>query len=116
MENIINYEQIDSLIDSIPEPFYYGLLGELVSIFGPTILSPIDKSYYDFNSGTAGWFEAMRMTCKKLHIEWIFEKYQEMPWYDSDVLDGRIEEKLSALMGNEGWRHGNSYYKFIMEN
>ena len=115
MENIINYEQINSIIDSIPEPFYYGLLGELVSVFGPTILSPIDKSYYDFNSGTSGWFEAMRMTCKKLNMAWILEIYGKMSWYDADTLDGRIEEKLSALM-EDGWSRVNSYYKFIMEN
>ena len=115
MEKIINYKQINSIIDSIPEPFYYGLLGELVSVFGPTILSPIDKSYYDFYSGTSGLFEAMRMTCKKLHIEWILEKYGEMPWYDADMLDGRVEEKLSALMKDD-WPHVNSYYKFIMVN
>ena len=113
METIIHHEQIDSLIASIPETFYYGLLGELVSVFGPTILSPIDETYYDFNGGTGGWFEAMRMTCRKLDMKWILEKYHEMPWYDSDTFDGRVEEKLSDLMKNFNSR-ANPYYKKII--
>ena len=121
--------------DRIPEYFYYAMAGELVSIFGSWILEKqdypeydddgneisgdpnVDASYYDLDSGTGGWFEAFRMTCKKLDMMWLMNYYKTLKWYDSDIFDGIIEDRIieNYIEKDHIHVHANCYYKYLCQ-
>lgn len=120
--------------DHIPNYFYYAMAGELVSIFGPKILEKVDypeydddgnqipgdpnvdASYYDLYSGTGGWLAAFKMTCKKLDMMWLMEYREGLEWYDSDILDGIIEDRIikNFIEKDHSQDHANCYYKYIL--
>lgn len=118
MDSVIHYKHIEEVKQRIPEMFYLALLGELISIFGRNYylsLSDDLETVYDFDSGTAGWAAAVYMTCKKLDMMWLFEEWSQLPWYDSDTLDGQIEEELTKIINDDSITAGaNSYYKYLI--
>lgn len=69
--------------------------------------------YYDLDSSTGGWFEALKMTCKKLDMMWLLEYHATLPWYDSDIFDGIIEDRIIEKFVKCEDHHCNSYYKYI---
>lgn len=73
MEN----KDFDKILSNIPDYFYPAFAGELVSVFGSEILEPSETGEVPlfYISGTTGWNAALRMTCKKLGIDWL------MSWY-----------------------------------
>lgn len=119
----------------IPDYFYFAMAGELVSIFGPHILEKvdypeydndgneipgdpnIDNSYYDLCSGTSGWYEAFKMTCKKLNMMWLMDYYKTLEWYDSDIFDGIIEDRIIKNYIEKDHMHDqvNCYYKYLCQ-
>ena len=141
--SIINFSEhvyvkykIPKEIDSrIPEYFYYAMAGELVSIFGTWILEKqdypeydddgneihgdlnVDGSYYDLNSSTGGWNEAFKMTCKKLDMMWLMDYYETLEWYDSDIFDGIIENRIieNYIEKDHMHDHANCYYKYLCQ-
>jgi len=128
--------KIPKEIDSqIPDYFYYAMAGELVSIFGAWILEKqdypeydddgneiagdlnVDGSYYDLNSSTGGWNEAFKMTCKKLDMMWLMDYYETLEWYDSDIFDGIIEDRIieNYIEKDHMHDHANCYYKYLCQ-
>lgn len=123
-ENII-LEKID---DKIPDYFYPAMAGELCSIFGLSIFRKIpmddidddgnrrinwEKYYYDLHAGTGGWVEALCATCKKLDMEWFSDYWLKLEWYDSDILDTILEDRIvKNFIDNKG-QTVTSYYRYL---
>lgn len=106
----------------IPSYFYIALAGELCSILGPQIFNKItdldedteeEFSYYDFDSGTGGWHAAFKATCEKLDLLWLLNYYDALEWYDSDVFDSIIEDRIVTHFIDKD-NHCNEYYKYLM--
>ena len=125
----------DSIKKNIPDYFYYALAGELVSIFGPWILlkqsfpefdddgdeiQPLtegDRSYYDLNISSGGWYEAFIATCRKLDMMWLVEYWKKLSWYDEDVFNSEIESEIIERFCkvDVSQQHANCYYKYLSE-
>ena len=89
-------EDIDS---RIPDYFYSAMAGELFSVVGwaysRDIFYPEQcPECVDLDAGTEGWSVALEMTCKKLDMEWLWEYHESLPWQESDILDGIIEQRI----------------------
>lgn len=116
MEDFINIKDLEEHLDKIHPIFYPALLGELTAVFGEGLGWHRDieddwyECYYDYNSSTAGWHEALVMTARKLHHEWLIDYYDGLDWMNSDRFDGMIEEKLSKLTYNDH----HLYYRWLM--
>ena len=129
----VSYEIPKEIDSRIPDHFYYAMAGELVSIFGPHILEKadypeydddgnqipgdpnVDVSYYDLALSTGGWYEAFKMTCKKLDMMWLMDYYKTLEWYDSDIFDGIIEDRIieNYIEKDHINDHANCYYKYL---
>ena len=117
MDSVINYKHIDEIKNRIPEIFYRALLGELISVFGVGFYlsySSDGEVVYDFDSGTAGWAVAVYMACNKLDMMWLFEEWNSLPWYDSDTMDGEIEEELAKIVKARQDTKDDSYYLYLL--
>lgn len=111
-------EEIDS---KIPSYFYIAFAGELCSILGPVIftkykMDPDDENnkeyYYDLDCGTCSWYAALKATCNKLDMNWLIDYYGTLEWYDSDIFDGIIEERIVKNFIEHN-NHCNDYYKHL---
>lgn len=70
-------------------------------------------SCLDYNTSTSGYVEAFRATCKKLDMEWLFNYWNELPWYRSDIFDSEIaDEVMKRFDSNDS---ANAYYKYLIE-
>lgn len=130
-----DYRIPDEIKSCIPDHFYYALVGELVSVFGCFILRPLDCSEYDddgvriankdntytepvydlnlsTNSGSLAFFA----TCEKLHMMWLYNYWESLVWYESDIFDGEIEnEIIERFLENDCVQRDNPYCKYISE-
>lgn len=55
----------------------------------------LDTPYLDSvitNSGTGGWYEAFANTCRKTNNKELLKYYNSLPWYESDLFDGEVED------------------------
>lgn len=115
------YESIDSryhipdaIKKRIPPYFYAALGGELVSVFGPLIFEKDEDNipglYYI--ESTCGWSGALRQTCKKLDMIWLFEYYDALTWYDSDAFDDELGEEVLRYFDSTD--KGNDYYQYLI--
>lgn len=107
------YKLPNEIDSKIPEAFYYALAGKLFAVFGPVILDDHDGEYYDFDSGTAGWYEAFAATCRELHLDWFLDYYNSLDWIMSDQLDGIIEDRIAEKV-MKNFCNANAYYKFLI--
>ena len=99
----------------IPDYFYYALGGEYVSVSGKDVLSRDADGFsaLDYNSSTAGYVTAFKATCKKLDMMWLYEYWDALPWYESDIFDGEIADEVMRLFDtNQGG--GTPYYKYLI--
>lgn len=119
----IDYEIPDDIKGRIPEHFYIAMAGELFSVYGPEAFDLINGynvdgnsyEYYDLDTGTGGWIEAFKATCRKLGMEWLIEYHASLDWYDADLFDGEIETALLGLVHGEEFKkdHCNAYYRYL---
>lgn len=135
-KNIRIEYSIPSEIDmKIPDYFYFAMAGELASIMGPDIFTVIpiyklddndnevldengnyiiEDEYYDLNSSTAGWYEAFKATCHKLDLPWLIDYHDKLEWYDSDVFDGIIEDRIIMFFIKKDTHNTNPYYIYLI--
>ena len=116
----VEYEIPREIKDRIPPYFYIALAGELFSIYGwersKDMFYPRKKqSYTDLASSTAGWVAALRATCRKMEMDWLISYYDTLPWYDSDVFDGILEQEIGRHYINADRSGPNDYYRHILE-
>ena len=78
----------------------------------------MDHSDYDFllkcNEEWERWEKALNSTCKSLDMMWLIKYYEELPWYDSDLFDGEIEEELYKHI--PGRKNPNPYFLYLLHN
>ena len=114
----VEYSIPDDIKSRIPDYFYYAMAGELVSVFGPDVLKYEEEidDYYLFSS-TTGWGLAFKMTCKKLDMDWLWEYWRTLEWYDSDIFDGEIETEIIERFckKDHGKDGANCYYDYLLE-
>lgn len=122
---MINYSKLENLINVVPQHFYPAFLGELVSIFGLSILDDnldllTDEAIaagehcygYEVEEGTGGWYHAFRNAAEKTQCIDIFYRYNKLSWQDSDYFDDMISQRLKILTKNDF----NAYYKFCIDH
>ena len=114
MEN----KNFDNILSNIPDYFYPAFAGELVSVFGSEILEPSETGEVPlfYISGTTGWNAALRMTCKKLGIDWLMSWYDELEWFDSDNFDGELVEMMETKFLDNSSESNDSYYRWIIDH
>lgn len=54
------------------------------------------------------------MTCKKLDIMWLWEYWNSLEWYDSDLFDGEIESAMLKHI-EEDESNANAYYLHLIK-
>ena len=109
----------EGIMKRIPDYFYTAFAGELFSVYGwarsrDMFYPEKDEGYAGLASSTAGWVQAMRATCRKLDMEWLLEYYETLPWYDSDVFDGILEQEIGRRFMNRKDAGGNEYYRYLL--
>ena len=75
----------------------------------------VDGGYADLASSTAGWMRAFKATCRKLEMDWLLKYYNALPWYESDVFDGIIEQEIGRRLMNRKGDGSNEYYRYLLE-
>lgn len=86
--------------------------GEITSIFGLDVWHVADGvRTADYISGTVGLSFAIKMACWKLDMMWLYDYYDQMPWYDSDQFDSIMQDRAFYAIV-EGYKPGctNAYY------
>ncbi len=117
-ENVsIEYKIPDEIGNKIPPYFYAAFAGELFSVFGLDALQKDEDNSYGLRyfCGTAGWLEALKTTCKKLNLDWLMNYYYTLDWYDSDIFDGVISERIISEFIEAEPSCANSYYHFLLQ-
>lgn len=114
MEHIKNF---DKILSNIPDYFYPAFAGELISVFGSEIIGPSEtgEDPLFYISGTTGWNAALRMTCKKLGIDWLMNWYDELEWFDSDDFDGELVEMINSKFLKVESESANPYYRWLID-
>lgn len=109
-------KNFDDVISEIPDYFYPAFAGELVSVFGTDVLKhPEDEeSPLFYIQGTSGWNQALRMACKKLGLSDLWNWYNKLEWYDSDIFDGELVELLISKFIHTEYQSCKQYYKWLM--
>ena len=73
--------------------FMTDFLVEIIRVFN--LSEPI--SYSDsliYLESTCGWADAFECTCQKYKMEDVFEYYDNLKWYDSDLFDDEFGSLL----------------------
>ena len=102
--------------EKIPNSFYIALGGELTSIFGLDVWHVADGVRgADYIAGSAGVCYAIKMVCQKLNMMWLYDYYDQIPWYESDQFDGIVIDRAFGEV-SKGCRLGyaNPYYLYLV--
>ena len=91
-ENFELCDKYQAFVDSIN---YEELFKNITMIF-PYLVD--GSEYADWNSGTAGWNDALKITVGQNQIDRMFG---DLEWYDCDHLDAAIEAKLDSWFREE---------------
>lgn len=128
-DELVKYEIPKEIDEKIPDYFYAALAGELCSIYGVDIFrkhpnieydndgnEKIDweNYYYDLNSGTGGWINAVFATCERLNMQWLSDYWIGLEWYDSDILDSIIEARIIERFIDNKRNPGESYFQYLI--
>lgn len=115
----IEYQIPEKIKNKIPQHFYIAFAGELCSVFGHMIFQKDESDVYSlfYVSSTAGWNEALKMTCQKLNMCWLLDYYNSLEWYESDLFDGEMEDKIVSefIEADQAQANANAYYKFLFQ-
>lgn len=119
VDNHVEYEIPPEIDEKIPEYFYLAMAGELCSIFGVDIFVENEDGDYPISyvSSTGGWYGALWATCEKLDLVWFREYWDALEWYDSDILDGIIEDRIIEKFIESKKSDGpNIYYRHLIQS
>lgn len=112
----MDYKIPKEVLDSIPEYFWWAFAGELVSVFSTSIFvkDEFGQMGLYFISGTIGWNAALKMTCHKLYMDWLYEYYEKLEWWESDMFDDKFEDLLVSKFVHADRQPEDSYYSYLM--
>ena len=125
-DDSVKYQIPEEIKKQIPEYFYESLWGELVSVFGSSVIeitgyTPDEKEEsfepiygLAYCTSTCGWNAAVWATCRKLDLMPIYEYYDGLGWVESDLFDGEIEEELYKHI--PGRKSPNPYFLYLLHN
>ena len=132
-----NHRFTDEVERLIPDYFYPAFAGELISVFGwkwaqtafsawspdydeesdiaESLLTPEDYSepIYDLDSNSSGWAAALVSTFKRLKMIEIANLYLSFEWFEADLFNDIIEDRIVDRFINNG-QYDNSYYGHII--
>lgn len=114
---MMEYKVPEEILEKIPQHFWPAFAGELVSTFGLMIFEKEEGSdFYALNyvSSTSGWNAALRITCNKLDIKWLFDYYDKLEWWQSDMFDGEFEELLIKNFVEAKDLPSSTYYAWLV--
>jgi hypothetical protein len=111
-----NYKIPSEILEKIPDYFWAAFAGELVSINGPEIFNadPEFGRVLSYCTGTCGWNWAIKMTCQKLDMIWLYEYYRKLEWWESDMFDGEFEDLLVVNFVEADRERLSAYYKWLV--
>lgn len=112
-----DYKIPKDVLAKIPDYFWAGLAGELVGVWSLDIFEKADEktTYIDFHGGTMGWAAAFKMACKKLDMQWLYDYYDALEWWESDHFDGEIIDLLKyKFIDADTPQHPSSYYLWLI--
>lgn len=66
-----------------------------------------DILFYGDISGTIGLNQALKYACHRLHLEYCYEYYSKLDWYEPDGLDDLLLTILVSIVFD---KHGNRTY------
>lgn len=89
----IEYTMPSNIKSMLTLDFCVQFLKELHMIFGVGV-ADTDMDYFVYQGGTGGWVEAFDSACRKLKYDDLCRYYHSLPWYDSDIFDGEMEDVL----------------------
>ena len=113
----MEYKIPEEILSKIPEYFWAGLAGELVSIYSLSIFDVCEGGvrWIDFHTGTNGWNVAFKTACKKMNMMWLYTYYDELLWWESDKFDGEITELLISKFIEVEMSQPSPYYLWAIE-
>ena len=113
----LKYKIPDEIKEKIPVEFYIALAGEITSVFGLKVWDKYDDgSPYEWIAGTSGLEYAIRETCEKLGLNWLWGYYESLRWYESDQFDDVVvllaKQNLDRLSKGS---NPNEYHRYLVE-
>lgn len=92
--------QFDIVKREIPDTFYPCIANECAKIFGGDILARDEDGISNLNyiGGTAGWNTAFKRACENLDIQWLYDYYNKLSWWDSDLFDDNIINEIEEML------------------
>lgn len=138
LDEISNEVQDYFTTHHIPTYFYQCLFGELVKIWGASMITPDkdylaepdddgnliasswdDYSYKDhidyyltMQGGTGGWFIAFKEACAQCDLIDMYEYYKSLDWMHGDVFDDIIADNMVKILFSENV--GHDYYRYVL--
>ena len=113
----MDYKIPEDILSKIPKHFWPAFAGELISTFGLMIFEKeegTDLYALYYVSSTSGWNAALRMTCKKLEMKWLFDYYDKLEWWQSDMFDGEFEDMLIKNFVEAEDLPASTYYAWLI--
>lgn len=94
------------------------MAGELFSVFGwerakELFYSQKKLPYTNLDSGTEAWSVAFEMTYNKPGMGWLWKYYEDLPWHESDIFDGIIEQRIGERFINNSPDQAADYYAYL---
>lgn len=47
-----------------------------------------------FCTGTYAWTTALLSVCQQFDLQWIYDYWEQLPWYHSDIFDGELASAI----------------------
>lgn len=93
-DSFFDYKIPEDILAKFPDEFWKAFAEELSTIFKCNIFAAYPENngdrVLDYIPGTIGWVHAFKKSCEHFGLNGIFEYYDKLEWYDSDLFDVEI--------------------------
>ena len=90
----IEYTIPKDIKDLITDDFLKEFRNQLFRIHEYYSLETFAEEGILMDTSTSGWFAAFGKACLLTHKEVLLDYWRTLPWYDSDIFDGKLAEML----------------------
>lgn len=94
VENFLEYTMPEDIKNLITDDFLKEFRNQLFRIHEYYGLEDFAEYGIPMNTSTGGWYAAFGKACLLTHKEVLFDYWQTLPWYDSDIFDGELADML----------------------
>ena len=107
----------EEVLAKIPDAFWVGFAGELVSVFGVGLFDEDENgnTLLLYFTGTGGWARALQMTCEKFGVKWLWDWYDSLDWIESDEFDGEMLDLIESRFIKPDEEDKSTYYDWLLE-